>query len=191
MSNSLWPHGLYRPRNSPGQNTAVGSLSLVQRIFPTQGSYPCLLHCRRILYQLSHKGSPRIMEWVAYPFSSGSPQPRNQTGVSCIAGGFFTNWAMREALKRLWENILWVWFYAILKLLKIILKGESKLNFFNFSSWEVQNTLKLMVVTRKMIKHPLRWPKNTSVIFCLPVSSCTGEDLASVSPHSVEMKWDQ
>ena len=39
----------------------------------------------------------RILEWVAYPFSSGSSQPRNQTRVSCIAGRFFTNWAMREA----------------------------------------------------------------------------------------------
>ena len=47
------------------------------RIFPTQGSNPGLLHCRRILYQLSHQGSPRILEWAAYPFSSGSSQPRN------------------------------------------------------------------------------------------------------------------
>ena len=39
----------------------------------------------------------RIQEWVAYPFSSGSSWPRNWTGVSCIAGGFFTNWAIREA----------------------------------------------------------------------------------------------
>ena len=52
-----------------GQNTGVGSLSLLQGIFPTQGSNPCLLHCGQILYQLSHKGSPRILEWVAYPFS--------------------------------------------------------------------------------------------------------------------------
>ena len=44
--------------NSPGQNTGVGSLSLLQEIFPTQGSNPGLLHCRQILYQLSHKGSP-------------------------------------------------------------------------------------------------------------------------------------
>ena len=44
-----------------------------------------------------HKGSPRILEWVAYPFSSGSSWPRNWTGISCIAGGFFTNWAIREA----------------------------------------------------------------------------------------------
>ena len=72
MTNSLRPHGLYSPWNSPGQNTGVGSLSLLQRIFPTQGSNPGLLHCRWILYQLSHQGSRRILEWVAYPFSSTS-----------------------------------------------------------------------------------------------------------------------
>ena len=66
-------------------------------IFPTQGSNPGLLHCRRILYQLSHKGSPRILEWVACSFSSGSSWPRNWTGVSSITGRFFTNWAIREA----------------------------------------------------------------------------------------------
>ena len=49
------PSGLYSPWNSPGQNTEVGSLSLLQGIFPTQGSNPGLLHCRRILYQLSPK----------------------------------------------------------------------------------------------------------------------------------------
>ena len=84
MSDSLQPHGLYSPWNSPGQNTEMGSLSLLQGIFPTQGLNPGLSHCRRILYQLSHKGSPRILEWVAYPFSRGSSGPRNGTGVSCI-----------------------------------------------------------------------------------------------------------
>ena len=84
MSNSLRPHGLYSPWNSPGQNTGVGSLFLLQGIFPTQGLNPGLPHCRWILYQLGHKGSPRILEWVAYPFSSGSSWPRNQTGVSCV-----------------------------------------------------------------------------------------------------------
>ena len=54
---TLRPHGLYGPWNSPGQNTGVGSHSLLQGIFPTQGLNPALLHCRRILYQLSHKGS--------------------------------------------------------------------------------------------------------------------------------------
>ena len=91
VSDSLQLHGLYSPWNSPGQNTRVGSHSLLQGIFPTQGSNLGFLHCRRILYCLSHQGSPRILEWVAYPFSSGSSRPRNQTRVSCFAGGFFTN----------------------------------------------------------------------------------------------------
>ena len=91
MSDSLQPHGLYSPWNSPGQNTGVGSRSLLQGIFPTHGLDPGLLICRQILYQLSHKGSPRILEWVAYPFSRGSSQPRDQTQVSQIAGRFFTS----------------------------------------------------------------------------------------------------
>ena len=96
VSDCLRPHGLYNPYNSLGQNTGVGSFSLLQGIFPIQGSNPGLPHCRWILYQLSHKGSPRILEWVTYPFSSGSSWPRNRTGVSCISGRFFTNWAIRE-----------------------------------------------------------------------------------------------
>ena len=71
-NDSLWPHELYSPWKSPGWNTGVGSCSLLQGIFPTQGLNPGLPHCRQILYQLSHQGSPRILEWVAYPFSSGS-----------------------------------------------------------------------------------------------------------------------
>ena len=62
ISDSLWLHGLYSPWKSPGQNTGVGSLSILQGIFPTQGS----------------------------------SRPRNLTGVSCIACGFFTSWAMKE-----------------------------------------------------------------------------------------------
>ena len=54
MSDSLRPRGLYSPWNSPGQITGVGSLSLLQGIFPTQGSNLGLLHCRWILYQLNH-----------------------------------------------------------------------------------------------------------------------------------------
>ena len=97
VSDSLRSHGLYSPWNSLGQSTGVGSLSLLRGIFPTHGLNPGLPHWRWIVYQLNHKGSPRILEWVAYPFSRGSSQPRNRTGVSCIAGGFFTNWAIREA----------------------------------------------------------------------------------------------
>jgi len=62
----------YSPWNTPGKNTGVGSHSLLQGIFPSQGSNPGLPHSRQILYQLSHQGSPRTPEWVVYPFSSGN-----------------------------------------------------------------------------------------------------------------------
>ena len=130
---TLQPHGLYSPWHSPGQNTGVDSLSLLQGIFPTQGLNPGLPHYRQILYQVSLKGSPRILEWVkvkvkslsrvrlfatlwtvpgssvrgilqarilqwvAFSFSRGSSWPRDQTQVSCIASGFLTSWATREA----------------------------------------------------------------------------------------------
>ena len=113
MSDSLWPRGLYSPWNSPGQNTGVGNLSLFQGIFSTQVSNSGLPHCRRILYQLSDQGSPRILEWVAYPFSSRCSWPRNGTGVSCIAGRFFTNWAIREAPVYIREFIHFFIWYSI------------------------------------------------------------------------------
>ena len=96
----------------PGKNTTVGCQALLQGIFPTQGSNPGLPYRRQILYHLSHQENPRIPEWVAYPFCKGSFWPRNQTGVSCIAGGFFTSWATREALfskKNLEEKKKRVW----------------------------------------------------------------------------------
>ena len=79
VSNSLRPHGLniYSPWNFSGQNAGVGILSILWGIFPTQGLNPGLPHCRWVLYQLSHKGSPRILEWVAYPFSNGPSRLRN------------------------------------------------------------------------------------------------------------------
>ena len=84
MSDSLWSHGLYSPWNSPGQNTGEGRLSLLQEIFSTQGSNTGLPHCRQILYQLSHRGSPRILEYVAYPFSSRSSQPGIEPGPPAL-----------------------------------------------------------------------------------------------------------
>ena len=88
MSDSLRPHGPYSPWNSPGKNTFQASrqegLSLLQGIFPTQGSNPGLLPCRQILYQLSHKGSPRILAWVACPFSRGSSDPGIEPGSTAL-----------------------------------------------------------------------------------------------------------
>ena len=94
VSNSLWPYGLqstrlFCPWEFSGQeywsgkkkkkNTGVGCHAPFQGIFPTQGSNPGFPHCRQILYQLSHQGSWRILEWTAYPFSRGSSWPRNRT----------------------------------------------------------------------------------------------------------------
>ena len=74
MSNSLGPHGY--PWNSPGQNTGVSNCSLLQGIFPIQGSNPGLPTLQAASFQLSLQGSPRIMEWVAYPFARGNlPDP--------------------------------------------------------------------------------------------------------------------
>ena len=122
-SDSLQPHGLSSPWNSPGQNTGVGSLSLLQGIFPTQGLNPGLLHCKQILYQLSHKGSPRILEWVAYAFSRGSSQPRNWTqvlcshcyfvrGLTCPNAGLisFSRWVCGPQHSHGWfHSSLWKW----------------------------------------------------------------------------------
>ena len=86
-------HGIFK-------NTRVGCYFLLQGIFPAQESNSGLLYHRQILHYLSHQGSSGILEWVAYPFSRGSSQPRNQTRLSCIAGGFFTRRATREAHER-------------------------------------------------------------------------------------------
>ena len=65
VSDSLLPHGLYSRWNSPGQNTGVGSLSLLQLIFPTQGLNLGLPHCRQILCtSWDTRETPRILEWV-------------------------------------------------------------------------------------------------------------------------------
>ena len=119
VSDSLPPHGLYSPWSPLGQNTGVGSLSLLQGIFPTQGSNPGIPHCRGILHQLNHKGSPRILEWVAYPISSGSSRPRDWTGVSCISCGFLTNWAVRETMVKV-SFLHWHFFSSLNLLISLI-----------------------------------------------------------------------
>ena len=73
MSDSLRPHGLCSPWNSLGQNTGVGSRSLLQGIFPTQGSNPGLPHCRWLLYQLSHQGMP-LKQIIKLRYRSNLPK---------------------------------------------------------------------------------------------------------------------
>ena len=101
------PPGPSAHRDSSAKNTGVDCHALLQGIFPTQGSNHCLLCCRWILYRLSHQGSPWILESVAYPFSRGNSWLRNWTGVSCIAGRFFTSWAIREAHSYQYSVLKW------------------------------------------------------------------------------------
>ena len=91
----------------PGKNTGVVCHALLQGLFSTQGSNLGIPHCRLILYHLSHQGSPRILEWVVYPFSRGSSQPRDRTGVSCAAGRFFTSCATMEAQSTILSTQHW------------------------------------------------------------------------------------
>ena len=86
------PQGLYSPWNSPGQNTGVGSLFLLQGIFPTQESNPGLLHCRQILYQLSYQGSL---------FGYGSVQHSPLPTMTC-AWGYKSVW-QHYTYKTIWK----------------------------------------------------------------------------------------
>ena len=73
-----------------------------------QGRLVCLVHgvtksqtrlsdWTELNYTVHRILQARILEWVAFPFSRGSSQPRDRTQVSCISGTFFTSWATREA----------------------------------------------------------------------------------------------
>ena len=98
-SGSLQPHTLYIPWNSPNLNTGVSSLSLFQGIFPIQGLNSDLLHCRWILYHWATREGQEYRSGYPIPSPADLPNPGIELGVSCIAGGFFTNWAIREALR--------------------------------------------------------------------------------------------
>ena len=78
------PMGLYSPLDSPGQNTGVGSLSLLQEMVPTQGLIPGLPQCRWILYQLRYQGTPRILEWIAHPSPGDLPNPGIEPGSPAL-----------------------------------------------------------------------------------------------------------
>ena len=86
VSNSLQPHRLHSPWNSPGQNTEVDSLSLLREIFPTQGSNWGLPHCRQIIYQLSHKGKPK---YTGLYSPADLPNPGTEPASPALVSGFF------------------------------------------------------------------------------------------------------
>ena len=90
-------HGLYSLWNSLGQNTGVGSLSFLQGIFPTQGSNPGLLHCRQNLLPAEPQRKPKNTGVGSLSLPQQMFLTQVSTRVACIWGGFFTNWAIREA----------------------------------------------------------------------------------------------
>ena len=107
MFNSVWPHRrqptrLPHPWDSPGKNTEWVAISFSNASEVAQ-SCPTLndpMDCSLPGSSIHGIFQARVLEWVAYLFSSRSSQLRNQTGVSCIAGGFFTDWAIMEALNK-------------------------------------------------------------------------------------------
>ena len=129
MSDSLQPHGLYSPCpwNSPGQNTGVYSRSLLQEIFLTQGSSPGLLHCRQILYHLSHSlGSMRNVNWaqgkdvwgalgLLIPCSAGRAGLAQPAALwsSCFPASLFGLWEgnlnLVSLIHLLWTHQVGVW----------------------------------------------------------------------------------
>ena len=97
--------------NQEMEPESLKSLALARGFFTTSATWEALLLtwsevkvtqlcptlCNPVGYAVYGILQARILEWVAFPFSRGSSQPRDQTQVSCIAGGFFTSWATREA----------------------------------------------------------------------------------------------
>ena len=95
MSKSLRPHELYSPWDSPGRNTGVGSLSLLQGIFPTQRWNLDLPHCRQIPYRLSHQGEP-----MRRHTHTAAGKLRNECGATGnqLRPGQTVNWAADRGL---------------------------------------------------------------------------------------------
>ena len=110
---SLQPHGLYSPWNSPGQNTGVGNLSLLQGILPSQGLNPGLPYCKRILYQLNHKGSPwdetclhiTHIYWVFHVALVVEKNNNNKPACQCRRHkrGRFNSWVEKIPWRRAWQ----------------------------------------------------------------------------------------
>ena len=80
---------------------AEGDMKLKFKVAPW-----CPTLCDSMDYTVHGILRARTLEWAAFPFSRGSSRPRNRTRVSCIAGGFFTNWAIKEAQKEIWDGVM-------------------------------------------------------------------------------------
>ena len=106
VSDSLRPHGLHGPRNSPGQNTGVGGYSLLQGIFPTQGSNPGLPHCRRILYNKMELGKLSPLSVAEFPHLWNWDD--NKTSLMVL---LWLNKSIRKVLHESIPNVSQGWCY--------------------------------------------------------------------------------
>ena len=80
---------------SPAEESCLSTTAFPMKV-KVKVTQSCWTLCNPMDYTVLGIHKARILEWVAFPFSRGSSQPRDQTHVSCIAGGFFTNWAIRK-----------------------------------------------------------------------------------------------
>ena len=119
MSNSLRSHGVYSPRNPPDQNTRVGSLFLLHRVFQSQRRNPGLLHCKQVRYHLSHQGSP-INEYIRI-----SPMAQWVKNHLQCRRHRFDLWLRKFSWKRKWQPT------------PVFLSGEShgQRSLAGYSSW--------------------------------------------------------
>ena len=98
VSDSLWPHGLHSPWNSPGQNTRTGSLSLLQGIFPTQNQTQISRIEGRFFTSWAIREAQEYWSGSPIPSPVDLPDPGIEPGSPALQTDFFTNWAIREAL---------------------------------------------------------------------------------------------
>ena len=106
---SLWPHGLYSPWNSPGQKSGVGSLSLLQGIFPTQGSNPGLLHCRRFFTSWATREELKLIQSFEWKFGNNL----TKLCICTLTQHFHSQEVImdhthpKHANSYLWDYVLW------------------------------------------------------------------------------------
>ena len=107
LGRSLGEGNSYPLQSSGVENSMDGISTESQRAGHDWKSFTLLLS------QLSHKGSPRTLKWGAYPFPRRDSWPRNYSSISCIAGTFFTTWAIREVYHKTNMEASWInWVYS-------------------------------------------------------------------------------
>ena len=135
----------------------------------------CPTLCDPVDYTVHGILQTRILEWVAFPFSRGSSQPRDQAQVSRIAGGFFTSWATREALYA--EYIIWnAWLDEAQTRIKIAERNINNLRYADDTTFmaESKEELKslLMKVKEESEKDGLKFNiQKTKIMAYSPITS--------------------